>query len=270
MSNESVEIRRKKIIERLNSEDKVYVKALAEEFSVAMETIRRDLDYLDGERQLKKIFGGAVKLKNNRLELLHKERGLYNLEIKQKIALTASELIEDDDTIAILGGSTTEQMTPYLTDKRNLTIVTNSLPIAFGLLHYEEEGRFDGRVVLLGGETSSASMSASGYFTEEMLSKLSFNRAFFSCGGFAPDSISTYLYEHIKLSKILIEKSDLNVLLADTSKMNVNHLYSFASLRDINVVVCDSAIPEQWVNEIDLYQLQWLVANKQQNKNSKT
>ncbi len=268
MSNESVEIRRKKILKKLNSENKVYVKALAEEFNVSMETIRRDLDCLDEERQLKKIFGGAVKLKNNHLEALHKERGLYNSEIKQKIALAASELVEDDDTIAILGGSTTEQMVPYLAEKNNLTIVTNSLPIAFGLLHYKEEGRFDGRIVLLGGETSSASMSTSGFFAEDMLLKLSFNKAFFSCAGFAPDNISTYLYEHIKLSKILIGKSDSNVLLADSSKMNVNHLYSFTSLRDINVVVCDSPIPDQWVNEIDLNQLQWIVANEPHNKNS--
>jgi DeoR/GlpR family transcriptional regulator of sugar metabolism len=60
-----------------------------------------------------------------------------------------------------------------------LTIVTNSLPIAFGLLHYKEEGHFDGRVVLLGGETRSASMSVSGFFAEDMLSKISFNKAFF-------------------------------------------------------------------------------------------
>jgi DeoR family fructose operon transcriptional repressor len=151
-----------------------------------------------------------------------------------------------------------------------LTIVTNSLPIAFGLLHYKEEGHFDGRVVLLGGETRSASMSVSGFFAEDMLSKISFNKAFFSCGGFAPNSISTYLCEHIRLSQIFIEKSNVSILLADASKMNVNHLYSFASLKDINVVVCDCPIPEQWVNEIDSYQLQWLVANEQQDKNSET
>lgn len=260
MSNETVEKRREKILEKLNNNNKVYVKSMAEEFDVATETIRRDLDYLDKHKKLSKIFGGAVKIKTNRLELIHSERELVHQEGKQKIAATAADLIEDNDTIALQGGSTIEQLVPYLLGKRNLTVVTNSLPITYALLNKKEAGSFDGRIVMLGGETSYSSMSTNGFFAEDMLAKINFNKAFFSCAGFTPTSISTYLYEHIALSKLLIEKSALNILLADASKININHLYEFASLDEIDIVVCDAPMPVKWQKETNLSRLQWLTA----------
>ncbi|WP_197723914.1 DeoR/GlpR family DNA-binding transcription regulator [Methylomusa anaerophila] len=255
-----MEQRRKKILEELNFKDRVYVKALAQEFGVAMETIRRDLDYLAANNQLKKIYGGAIKVKNTRLELLYNERMMHNLEGKRMIALTAAHIIEDNDTIALLGGSTTEQMIQHLLVKKNLVVVTNSLPIALGLLQCRKEGSFDGRVIVVGGETNAASMATSGFFAEDMLAKLSVNKTFLSCAGFSPQNISTFREEHIQLSKLLLEKSDLRILVADASKMNVRHLFSFATFEDIDIVVCNRKIPDEWANEIDSDCLQWIAA----------
>ncbi|HWR06210.1 DeoR/GlpR family DNA-binding transcription regulator [Sporomusa sp.] len=260
MLYESIEQRRQKILDELNVKDKVYVKTLAQKFDVSMETIRRDLDYLATNNQLTKIFGGAIKVKNTRLELLYNERAVYNLQSKKIIAAAAANFIEDNDTIALLGGSTLEQMTPHLLTKKNLFVVTNSLPISFGLLNYRKEGAFDGRVIVIGGETNAASMATSGFFAEDMLTQLSVNKAFLSCAGFSPSNISTFMEEHIRLSKLLVEKSDLSILVADSSKLNVHHLYNFATLKDFDMVVCDHGIPDEWINDIDSDQLQWLTA----------
>lgn len=258
MSSSTMNIRRQKILNELNIHDKIYVNTLARELHVTTETIRRDLDYLDANHQLKKIFGGAVKVKNNRIELIYQQRLNYHLEVKQKIACIAAGLIEDDDTIAIQGGSTTQQLIPYLIKKNNLTLITNSLPISTSLLQYQEAGKFNGRLIFLGGEIHTATMASSGYFAENMLSNLSFNKAIFSCGGFTPSNISTYLAEHIRLSQILIEKSDINILLADSSKMNVNYLYKFADFQNINTIVTDCPMPKQWADSIDTSHLDWI------------
>jgi len=260
MLYESIEKRRQKILDELNAKNKVYVKKLAQQFGVSMETIRRDLDYLATNNQLSKIFGGAIKIKNTRLELLYNERAVYNNKVKQLIAATAANLIQDNDTIALLGGSTTEQMTQHLLMKKNLFVITNSLPISFGLLNCKKDGTFDGRVILVGGETNTASMATSGFFAEDMLERLSVNKAFLSCAGFSPTNINTFMEEHIMLSKLLIEKSDLSILVADSTKMNVHHLYNFATLQDFDMVVCDHEMPDEWINDIDSERLQWLTA----------
>ena len=103
-------------------------------------------------------------------------------------------------------------------------------------------------------------MATSGFFAEDMLAKLSVNKAFLSCAGFCPENISTFMEEHIRLSRLLIEKSDLSILVADSSKMNVNHMYKIATLKDFDMVVCDHEMPNEWINDIELDQLQWLAA----------
>ncbi|MBP2638779.1 MAG: srlR [Firmicutes bacterium] len=256
----SMEERRNKIMEEFNVKDKVYVNALSEKFGVTMETIRRDLDALSTENKIKKIFGGAIKVKSMRFEFAYNERAKYNLEEKQRIAATAIALIEDNDTVALLGGSTTELFLQHLLTKKGLFVVTNSLPLSFDLLKCKKEGTFDGRLVVIGGEAGSASMSTSGFFAENMLMKISVNKAFISCAGFSPLSVSTLMEEHIQLSRILIEQSELRILVADSAKMNVSHLYHFANLSDFDIVVCDQNMPTDWISETNAERLQWIIA----------
>ncbi|MDD6128263.1 MAG: DeoR family transcriptional regulator, partial [Veillonellaceae bacterium] len=52
--------RRRKIMDKLNEERKVYVSELAKLFGVTEETIRRDLEKLEGKDLLRRSYGGAV------------------------------------------------------------------------------------------------------------------------------------------------------------------------------------------------------------------
>ena len=52
--------RRRRIMERLNEEKKVYVPQLAQEFKVTEETIRRDLERLENEDLLRRSFSLIV------------------------------------------------------------------------------------------------------------------------------------------------------------------------------------------------------------------
>jgi DeoR/GlpR family transcriptional regulator of sugar metabolism len=56
----SYEDRKRKIMEQLSRDEKVQVPVLAEELNVSTETIRRDLERLNKEGNLKKVYGGAV------------------------------------------------------------------------------------------------------------------------------------------------------------------------------------------------------------------
>ena len=52
--------RRKKIEEILNDKEVVKVSELMELFDVSIETVRRDLEYLEDQGLLKRVYGGAV------------------------------------------------------------------------------------------------------------------------------------------------------------------------------------------------------------------
>ena len=52
--------RRRKIMERLVQDRKIYVSDLSRFFNVTEETIRRDLEKLEGQNLLRRSYGGAV------------------------------------------------------------------------------------------------------------------------------------------------------------------------------------------------------------------
>ena len=47
---------------------------------------------------------------------------------KKEIARRAAEFVNHGDTIFLDSGSTTLQMIPYLAEKKNITVVTYSIP----------------------------------------------------------------------------------------------------------------------------------------------
>ncbi|HWI50510.1 MAG TPA: DeoR family transcriptional regulator, partial [Rummeliibacillus sp.] len=61
----SFEERKKSILEILDDEGKVKVSTVEKLLKVSGETIRRDLDRLEKEGLLKKVYGGAVKIKDS-------------------------------------------------------------------------------------------------------------------------------------------------------------------------------------------------------------
>ena len=52
--------RRQRIMEKIRLDRKVYVSDLAQTFKVTEETIRRDLEKLEGQDLLRRSYGGAV------------------------------------------------------------------------------------------------------------------------------------------------------------------------------------------------------------------
>ena len=94
-----------KILARLNTEGKVKVKELANDFEVTEDCIRKDLTALEKEGLLKRIHGGAMQVRKN-LHAYHvDERMSVRLSQKKIIAKKAVELIEEN-TVIFLGIST--------------------------------------------------------------------------------------------------------------------------------------------------------------------
>ncbi|UPK41345.1 DeoR/GlpR family DNA-binding transcription regulator [Paenibacillus pabuli] len=257
-SYSEVEKRRNDILQELEQRDKVYVKDLAEKFGVTTETIRRDLDKLESLNKLKKIFGGAIKTSHQKLEWIYNDRESINLEVKRKLAAEAASWVEDNDIVFLLAGSTVAQMPPFLREKKELTVVSNSVPIIFEFAQYKRNGEFDGRLIQIGGEFQASSMGMSGVLAQDMLKDITVNKAFFSCGGFTPDNISTFQSETALMMKRLLAQSRKKMLVADASKLGVKHLYKVTTLLEMDMIITDTDLPEDWKPHTELSSLQWV------------
>jgi DeoR/GlpR family transcriptional regulator of sugar metabolism len=96
-------------------------------------TIRRDLDSLAAEGLLNKVRGGATTLPretNERADIDFAAQARRMPAEKRRIAQRAAELVEPGTSVGLSGGTTTWALAQELRAIPELTIVTNSIPIA--------------------------------------------------------------------------------------------------------------------------------------------
>ena len=137
-----------RIVQQLSTNGSVGVGDLAADLGVSSATVRRDLVLLEQQRLLARTHGGAIA--NGVLfELPLRYRSARRQEQKARIAQVAAERVPEGAAIGMTGGTTTTEAARALSDRRRLTVVTNSLRVAEVLY---EAGGDDMTVVLTGGE----------------------------------------------------------------------------------------------------------------------
>ena len=150
------EERRMAIVDKAKIEGRVDVVSAAQEFSVAVETIRRDLEVLQRRGLMRRVHGGAIALDRFSREYSVAERRSLNYENKVKIAEIASHYIPHSGTIFLDAGTTTECLGPFLRDNKDLTVITNSLTLATQI------GDSSTHIILLSGRIRPITLSAVG------------------------------------------------------------------------------------------------------------
>ncbi len=236
-----VEERRAKIVQMLKYERTVKVSALMQAFGVSVETIRRDLEFLEDEGFLKRVYGGAIRKGVFGEEPTYDTREVINLDAKKAIAAEAAKLIENGDTVFIDIGTTCLEVAKLLSDKKSLTILTNSFMIA------KEMTDFPGcRVFLLGGELRKGELSVSGFLTSTNLNLFNADKAIIGAGGVTVESgITDYHPEEAYVRRLMIDRSKYCVVVADRSKFGVVAMNVVCPLEKIGVLVTDDLISEE-------------------------
>lgn len=169
--------RRESILQAVHS-GMTDVAALCARFDISEATVRRDLQALQQDGRLLRVYGGAVAapIRHEPEESLEL-RKVHDGEGKAAIARQALRFIEPGDTIFIDGGTTTDALARHLPKDDSLRIITNSL-LALNTLSAR-----DLRVTLLGGDLRPGSMSVYGPLADMALERLTFDKVFSSADG---------------------------------------------------------------------------------------
>ena len=240
------EERHSRIMEQLETREKVLVTELSKVLLVTPETIRRDLAELEMNEQLTRIHGGAVPFIPTQKEMTFEKKMSLNIEQKKRIAKKAAELICHGDTIAVDVGTTTVHIADMIEGIQNLTVVTNSLSAASRFNLALEEQRMTGQVIMLPGITNPYQTSVKGTYTVEFLRRFSFSQAFISCGGVTNSAIYDFDMDESLVSEAMINGSQESILLTDASKLNKKSLFEVTPISKVSKVICDQAKPDDW------------------------
>ncbi|WP_156291960.1 DeoR/GlpR family DNA-binding transcription regulator [Oceanobacillus salinisoli] len=255
------EERKRYIIDRLKYTQKITVSEVSEQFNVSMETVRRDLDVLEAEGLVKRVYGGAVSGTYHHGEPPLLKRKKIMEDQKKRIGEKAATLIQDGSTIVIDVGTTVLGLAKEIKYKKDITIFTNSLPVADLLLTSMDQGYFSGDVILLGGQLNPKQHSISGKLSEMVLEQFNIDQAFISVGGISlQNGLSDYDFNESMISKKMISVSKEIIVLADSSKLGVDAFCKFGSLEDMNAIVCDSPQPDSWQGNHLVKNIDWILA----------
>ncbi|MBE5773314.1 MAG: DeoR/GlpR transcriptional regulator [Clostridiales bacterium] len=222
------------IMETLSEQKSISVQELAKMLYVSEATVRRDLNALEKQGQVRRVFGGVVLMENNIRTASFHGRSTKDTAL-EKMAQLAAEHVKNGDTIMLDASSSACAIIPYLKRFRNLTVITNSNVSTAGLQDLEAH------VYITGGFMPRHSQGYVGAYAESMLRNFKANTFFFSCAGLAMDGrISDATSDENAIHKVMLRQSQKHILLCDSPKFGLDYCYTIAEMDDIDVLISDA------------------------------
>jgi DeoR/GlpR family transcriptional regulator of sugar metabolism len=242
--------RRRQVVELVQQYGAVKVVNLCKHFNVSEMTIRRDLRELDREGLLRRVHGGAISNLGRSYEPSYQIRITRQVEAKRAIGIKAAEMILDGDSIGIDVGTTTLEIAHALHGKRNLTILTSSLPIANVIISNLSLST-DVRLILTGGIVRSGELSLTGNLAAQAYDELHVDKAFIGVGGVSlEDGCTEYNIEDASVKKHMIKNARQRIVVADASKLGRTTFTTVAPLSSIDTIITDSEAPEKFLQAL--------------------
>lgn len=238
--------RHKKIYEYILKNKNATVNELSEIFDVATMTIRRDLDKMEKDGLITRVFGGAVIDCSMVKEVDYEDKEKSFVEEKMKIADEAASLVSDNSIVILDAGTTCMEIAKRLVEKKNLRIITADILIAAYLMKYENL-----EVYCSGGRVQSKIGNCVDNYAVEFFNNITADICFIGASAINEDLyLSTFMPDKAKVKQAMIKSAKHTVLVTDESKFNKRSFAKVCSLKDFEVVIADESLDEDIKNEM--------------------
>ena len=239
------ERRREQIVGYLSTHDRVGVGELSQILGVSEVTIRKDLDVLESQGLLLRIHGGAMASGRGRLELHFTTCEREHREEKRRIAQAAAALVISGQSIFLDGSTTALQVARLLSDRNDLTVVTNGLYTALEL-------NFSAGIttIVVGGIMRHRSSSLVGNLNADLLLRLRVDIGFFGARAVTGDGMMEADIAEAQLKQRMVQVSALTVGIVDSSKFGGTAFSVFALPNEIDRIITGAAAPATIVDEL--------------------
>lgn len=238
------EKRRNEVLATISRDGSVGVNALAKALGVSMETIRKDIRFWEEKGVLRKTHGGALLHCEDALVHIN-NRIVQNLEAKNAIAAKAMDFVPERSTVFIDCGSTAVCAARQLSVRSGLTVITGSLLVA-GILSESAN-----RVMLLGGALNGESMGTSGIWASSAMKSIFVDVALLDCSGVKGfDGPVVNDFANAELKRVVLERSKLKVVIADSTKFEISGLVAYCGWNDIDAFITDADVDPERCREL--------------------
>ncbi|TVY07333.1 DeoR/GlpR family DNA-binding transcription regulator [Paenibacillus cremeus] len=246
-----MEERHSEIISLLQQQTMLGIQELCDLLHVSPATVRRDLTKMEDLGLIKRMHGGAILHHSVDAGKPEPVRG-GDPYLLQKLAIVeaACGMVQPGDTIFIDAGSTTELLAERLTSIQPISIITNSIKIAYQMFAARGGGS---SVFVCGGTFSESDPQASivGPLAEQMISQFRANICF--VGTSAIDCKHGVTDPNLLIARMkekMISHSSKVVLIVDHSKFGKVKQAFVCPLEHIHCVITDDLTTEEDVKHL--------------------
>ncbi len=253
--------RKNQILTILQDEKKVVVAELSAKFGVSEETIRRDLEKLEKEGYVVKAYGGAVLNENAQKDLPSMVRRKTNIVGKQRIAELISARIKDGDSIMLDASSTALYIAQKIKDKKNITLITNSVEIL-----YETSDMAGWKIFSTGGIMAEGAMALIGTYANSMVERLHVAKTIVSCKGLEKRRGITDSSEvHSSTKRAMLAAAEKKILAVDHLKFDRSAFDRVCGFENVDVIVTDRRPSSEWMKVFEKYGIECHYPEEEQN-----
>lgn len=242
------ERRQMMIQEYLDFHQEASVNYLAEKFNISVATVRRDLNEMENKGLIKRTHGGAVtseELLPSNFRKLLSQINQQRVE-KQIIGKYIASLIHPGETVYFGSGTTAYWAAKYVLGIENLTIVTNSLPLANLVAQIESIN-----LIMVGGSLRHKEYTFIGQFAEMTLKGLHFNKVIVGMSGIHPEHGFTSDYpQELMIDRVFYSVSENVIVVADHTKIGHIATYKTAEINSVKSIVTTKKASTDIVEQI--------------------
>lgn len=229
---------------------------LADKYDVSEMTIRRDLKQIEEDHMVNSLhpknpFLGASTSFDNSTYDFNAQNSKY-AEAKERIAKRAVELIQPNDTIILDTGTTVHQIAQLIPHNMPLTIILynlNTLPILCNNPNIN--------IILAGGYYHKKSESFESDDNINLIKRLRAAKMFVSTSGVETNGLTCSNQYEVLTKEAAIQSSIQKILVTDSSKFGVVKSSLFSSLEEMDIVISDDGLSDEWKEYMDEHQIQY-------------
>ena len=227
------------LIDEVCARGAVSVEALAEQFGVTLQTVRRDVKLLSAAGMLARFHGG-VRMPSSTIEnIAYRQRQQLNEPGKLRIAKHIAATVPNNCSLILNIGTTMEAVARELLRHTGLRVVTNNLNVAAIL-----SDNPDCEVIVAGGMVRSRDRGIIGEVTVEFIRQFKVDIGLIGISAIESDgTLRDFDYREVNVAKAVIEHSREVWLAADHTKFNRTAMVELAHLHQVDRLFTDAEPP---------------------------
>lgn len=257
MATRMPEERRLAIAAAVRRQPLVRAGALADQFGVSVETVRRDLLVLEHKGILERVYGGARGVPVRSFEPPVGERRLRELAAKKAMAAIVVSMLSPGNTVILDVGTSVAEVARQLPWDFRGRVLTPSLPVAAAL-----DGHEGIEVLVCGGQLRRGDMALSGPQAERFFGDFYVDKAILGSGGIhAGAGLTDYYPAEVAVRQTILEHAAEAYVLADATKVGHVALCKVCELRDLTAVITDWRVAPEAAADLEAAGATVLVAD---------